>query len=136
MVNWENSYKFGEREEKALLPILQDYFGKDIMRSRGGRFAKYDYTDNKFNYELKSRTNKMNQYSTTMITRNKMERNDAADKDLILLFNYTDCLAYIEYEAEQFKQYTTENFSRLGTAWDEKPHLYIPVDHLKIIKCY
>tara|TARA_R110001606_G_scaffold161672_1_gene305607 strand:+ start:541 stop:948 length:408 start_codon:yes stop_codon:yes gene_type:complete len=135
MVNWENSYKYGEKKEEALLPILQEYFGKDIERSKGGRFAKYDYTDEKVNYELKSRTNKIKQYPTTMITRNKVEGNDA-NKDLILLFNYTDCLAYIEYEAEQFKQYTTESFSRLGASWDEKPHLYIPVEHLKIIKSY
>lgn len=135
MVNWENSYKYGEKKEKELLPILQEYFGKDIKRSKGGRFAKYDYTDEEVNYELKSRTNKMKQYPTTMITRNKIEGNDA-NKDLILLFNYTDCLAYIEYEAEQFKQYDTESFSRLGASWDEKPHLYIPVEHLKIIKSY
>ena len=135
MVNWENSYKYGEKKEKELLPILQEYFGKDIKRNEKGRFAKYDYTDKKVNYELKSRTNKMKQYPTTMITQNKVERNDA-DKDLILLFNYTDCLAYIEYEAEQFKQYTTENFSRLGATFDEKPHLYIPIEHLKIIKSY
>ena len=135
MVNWENSYKYGEKKEKELLPILQEYFGKDIKRNEKGRFAKYDYTDKKVNYELKSRTNKMKQYPTTMITQNKVERNDA-DKDLILLFNYTDCLAYIEYEEEQFKQYTTESFSRLKQSWDEKPHLYIPIEHLKIIKSY
>ena len=134
MVNWENSYKYGERKEEALLPVLREYFGKDIMRSKGGRYAKYDYTDEKFNYELKSRTNKMERYPTTMITRNKVEGN--ADKDLILLFNFTDCLAYIQYEAEQFKNYSTENFSRLGATFDEKPHLYIPVEHLKIIKAY
>jgi len=135
MVNWENSYKYGEKKEKELLPILQEYFGKDIKRNEKGRYAKYDYTDEKVNYELKSRTNKIKQYPTTMITRNKVEANDA-NKDLILLFNYTDCLAYIEYEAEQFKQYTTENFSRLGATFDEKPHLYIPIEHLKIIKSY
>ena len=37
MVNWENSYKYGEKKEKELLPILQEYFGKDIERSKGGR---------------------------------------------------------------------------------------------------
>ena len=134
MVTWKESYKYGKRQEKALLPIIQEYFGKEVMKNQD-RYAKYDFTDGKFNYELKSRTNKMKQYPTTMITRNKVEGNDA-NKDLILLFNYTDCLAYIQYEAEQFKNYTTENFSRLGVSWDEKPHLYIPIEHLKIIKSY
>ena len=30
MVNWENSYKYGEKKEKELLPILQEYFGKTL----------------------------------------------------------------------------------------------------------
>lgn len=135
MVNWEDSYKFGRKKEIVLLPILKDFFGKKLSRCKGGRFAKYDYTDDKFFYELKSRTNTMKHYPTTMITRNKVEGYDTT-KDLILLFNYTDCLAYIQYEEEQFKKYTTENFSRLGEAWDEKLHLFIPIDHLKIIKSY
>ena len=75
MVNWENSYKYGESKEVALLPILQDYFGKGVSRSSEGRFAKYDYTDEKSNYELKSRTNKMRQYSTIFCNDDNAKQN-------------------------------------------------------------
>ena len=134
MVNWENSYKYGQRQEKAVLPLLHEYFGEDVTRNEN-RYAKYDFTSENCDYELKSRTNKMKQYPTTMLTQNKVEERDVS-KDLILLFNFTDCLAYIQYEAEKFDAYTAQNFSRLGASWDEKKHLYIPIEHLQVIKTY
>ena len=133
MVNWESSYIYGKRKEEVVLNIIREYFGKEIKRSSKGRFAKYDYFDDETYYELKSRTNTKNCYPTTMITQNKVE---SCDKDLKLLFNFRDCLAYIKYDEEQFKHYNTEQFSRLGADWDEKPHLYIPVDHLTVIQSY
>tara|TARA_R110001632_G_scaffold154191_1_gene272261 strand:- start:54 stop:455 length:402 start_codon:yes stop_codon:yes gene_type:complete len=133
MVNWTQSYKYGKGKEGEVLKVIKEYFKNDGIKSNEERYAKYDFTDEEYNYELKSRTNTLKYYPTTMITRNKVED---TTKPIILLFNYTDCLAYIEYCAETFQQYTTQNFSRLGETWDEKPHLYIPIDHLKIIKSY
>ena len=132
MVNWEHSYKYGKQKEEIILPVIREYFAKDVSSSKG-RYAKYDFFDDETNYELKSRTNTKDCYPTTMITKNKVED---CDKDLKLLFHFKDCLAYIQYDKEQFKNYTTENFSRLGADWDEKPHLYIPVNHLTVIKTY
>ena len=132
MVNWENSYRYGSKKEVQILPLLREHFGEGVKKN-DERYAKYDYWDENFNYEVKSRTNKMRAYPTTMITKNKVE---GSDKDVILLFNYTDCLAYIKYDEEQFKTYQVQNFSRAGLDWDEKPHLYIPIDHLSIIKSY
>ena len=134
MVNWEQSYRYGARKEKAVLPLLHEYFGEGVTRN-ADRYAKYDYSDECCDYELKSRTNKMKQYPTTMLTRNKLEERDVS-KDPILLFNFNDCLAYIQYEAEKFAEYDTRNFSRLGASWDEKPHLHIPIEHLQVIKTY
>jgi hypothetical protein len=132
MVHWKQSYNFGKQKEEVVLPIIKNYFEKDITSSKE-RYAKYDFFDDEAYYELKSRTNTKNCYPTTMITKNKVE---SCDKDLKLLFNFRDCLAYIKYDEEQFKHYSTEQFSRLGADWDEKPHLYIPVDHLTVIKTY
>jgi hypothetical protein len=109
MVNWENSYSYGSKKEVQILPLLREHFGEGVMKN-DDRYAKYDYWDENFNYEVKSRTNKMRAYDTTMITKNKVE---GSDKDVILLFNYTDCLAYIKYDEEQFKTYQVQNFSRV-----------------------
>jgi len=134
MVNWENSYKFGEKVEEKVLPLLKKYFNENVERSPKGRWSKYDYHDDEANYELKARTNKMQTYPTTMITSNKCEGAD--DKPLYLLFNYTDCLAYIQYDKEKFDKYEQQKFSRAGLDWDEKLHYYIPIDHLKVIQSY
>lgn len=132
MVNWENSYIFGKKQESTILPLIRSYFGREITPTKD-RYAKYDYYDDDFNYEVKSRTNTMKAYKTTMITKNKTE---GSDKPVILLFNYKDCLAYIKYEEEQFKDYLVEQFSRAGVQADEKPHLFIPIDHLSVIESY
>ena len=95
MVNWEKSYIYGKRQEAKILPLILSHFGREISPSVG-RFAKYDYTDKDFNYEVKSRTNKM----------------------------------------KAFKEYYCEQFSRAGIEADEKPHYYIPIDHLSVIEEY
>ena len=132
MVNWENSYRYGKAKEVKLLPLLREHFGREVQATEG-RYAKYDYYDENYNYEVKSRTNKMRAYPTTMITKNKTE---GSDKPVILIFNYKDCLTYIEYDEEKFKDYDCEQFSRAGQSWDEQPHLYIPIDHLSVIESY
>jgi len=116
--------------EEKVLPVIRSYFSQDIQASVSDT-AKYDFFDEEQFYELKSRTNTLKHYPTTMITQNKTTNND---KPLTLLFNFTDCLAYINYDEEKFKQYEIQSFSRARLEWDEKPHLYIPVEHLSVIK--
>jgi len=132
MVHWQDSYEYGKQKEEVVLPTIKEYFGTNIC-STSERFAKYDFFDDNTYYELKSRTNTKDCYPTTMITKNKVKQ---CSKDLKLLFNFKDCLAYIKYDEKQFKNYETKQFSRLHKAWDEKPHLYIPVNHLTVIKTY
>jgi len=130
MVHWSQSYKYGKVQEAKVLPVINEYFNRIITQTKG-QYNKYDYQDESNNYEIKSRTNKKDAYPTTMITVNKLINND---KPLYLLFNFTDSLAYILYDAEKFSTYTTAQFSRLGCCWDEKEHIYIPVEHLTEIK--
>lgn len=131
MVHFENSYQYGKIQEKKVQPIIQDFFNRDI-KMNPERYAKYDFHDEEFQYELKSRTNKLNTYPDTMITFNKI----TDEKPLILLFNYTDCLAYIEYEKELFSTFRKQMFSRANIDIDEKEHVFIPIEHLKIIKLF
>ena len=105
------------------------FFNRDIKENLN-QYDKYDFEDESYNYELKTRKNSMLKYPDTMITLNKL--ND--EKGLILLFSFTDKLTYIEYDKELFKTFRTNNFSRAKQEWDEKVHIYIPVEHLKIIE--
>lgn len=129
MVHFENDYIFGTENQKIVLPQIIQHFNRPIVENPG-QYAKYDFTDDLYNYELKSRKNTLNKYPDTMITMNKLNE---GSKGLILLFSFTDCLAYIEYDAELFKTFKTSNFSRAKIEADKKMHIFIPTDLLTII---
>lgn len=132
MVHWKQSYSFGKAQEARIHPVIKEYFKKDIIPTEG-QYAKYDFFDNDTNYEVKSRTNNYSKYPSTMITFNKCCDCDK-DKDLILIFNFTDGLYFIKFDTEQFKLYQKEMFSRANIAEDEKIHVYIPISHLTLIQ--
>jgi len=132
MVHWKNSYAYGKAQEARIHPVIKEYFKKDIIPTEG-QYAKYDFCDNDTNYELKSRTNNYSKYPSTLITMNKLCDCDR-DKELILLFNFTDGLYFIKFDTEQFKLYQKEMFSRANIAEDEKIHVYIPISHLTLIQ--
>lgn len=123
-------YKFGTAEEDRITPLLNDFFNREIKRSED-KFAKHDFYDDEYTYEVKSRTNTYNKYPTTMITQDKIFKQP--NKKLILLFNFTDGLYYIEYDEEKFKTYESKMFSRAKVSWNEKPHVYIPIEHLSLL---
>jgi len=132
MVHFEASYAYGKTQESRVYPVIKAFFGKEIIQNTD-RWAKYDYKDNDTNYELKSRTNNYSKYPSTLITMNKLCDCDR-DKELILLFNFTDGLYFIKFDTEQFKLYQKEMFSRANIAEDEKIHVYIPISHLTLIQ--
>ena len=91
MVNFENDYLYGIQKQIEILPILRDYFGKDLEETVG-RWKKYDFYNDKSIFELKSRKNTKTLYPTTLLTCNKVV--SVSGKDLIFLFNFTDQLCY------------------------------------------
>ena len=131
MVHFNQSYKFGKKEELKVLPLIREHFKREI-NPYPNQYDKYDFFDNEYQYELKSRTNTKTKYSDTMITFNKM----SDDKPLILLFNYTDRLCFIQYDKEKFSKYKKCLFSRAGLEEDEKEHIYIPIEDLTDIFQY
>jgi hypothetical protein len=128
-MHWTNSFKYGIEQQKIVLPIIQNYFNREIIEHTE-QYSKYDFSDDKYNYELKSRTNNLNKFPTTMITLNKIDKS----KPLILLFKFTDKLTYIEYDETLFNTFEVKKFSRANLKYDEKLHIYIPIEHLKIIQ--
>jgi len=123
--------KRGLIEQSRLLPIIQKYFNKDIKEIEY-KLSPFDYECDTHFYELKTRTNTLNKYPTTMIGINKIE----AKKDIILIFKYTDCLTYINYNKELFDTFEIKPFDRNVKEKNKKDYIYIPVQYLKIIENY
>ena len=128
MVHYTQSYQFGKQQETEILPKISELFSREIQPYTE-RYSKHDYFCDQYNYEVKSRTNRMTQYPTTMITEDKA----VGDKPVIFIFNFVDKVAYIEYNEESFSTYERRNFSRANLQYDQKPHIYIPVSDLKIL---
>jgi hypothetical protein len=130
-VLYPEDYKFGIKEEAEHLNTLRNFFKSDVKRS-DSEFAKHDFYDDNYTFEMKSRKIFSSSHRETMITFDKIELEEG--KNLILLFNFCDGLYYIEYDEEKFKKYRKEIFSRAKLESNEKIHLYIPVDDLHLIK--
>ena len=130
MVHYHQDYLRGKENEKKVLEIIKEFWKDREIIHETDKWCKYDFSCKNYTYELKTRTNTYSRYPTTMITCNKLE------KGRILLFSYTDGLYFIEYDEEQFKDFETASFSRYGQVWDEKLHIYIPIDKLTLILKY
>ena len=68
-----------------------------------------------------------------MITSNKLKN---TDRQLILLFGFTDGLYYIKYDPLIFDTFEKKKFKRAGVCTDALEHAYIPIGDLKLIKKY
>jgi len=118
--------KFGNYNELLILPIIKKFFNRNIIKTTD-KYNKYDYIDNDYKYELKSRRNKYNQYPTTLIGYDKL-----TNSKTIFLFNFIDGLYYINYEKELFDTFEKKPFVRnyRGVNDIKKDYLFIPIEYL------
>ena len=125
--DFKRDYDLGLKSEIEILPIITNYFKRNILHMLDN-YSKYDYIDDKgYTYELKTRNNTYNNYSTTMIGADKLE-----DK-MIYLFKFTDGLYFIEYHDELFKTFLRKPFVRQRGTYTmdiKKDYIYIPIKHL------
>lgn len=128
MVHYTQSYAFGKQQEVEILPILIETLNRNIQPYTD-RYSKHDYFCDNYNYEVKSRTNRMEQYPTTMITEDKA----VGSKPVVFVFNYTDKICLIDYDKEKFANYERREFSRANLLSDEKTHIYIPISDLTVL---
>lgn len=128
MRSFRQDYLFGKNQEKALIETIKKYFADDIITNENP-FSIADFRGTEYNYELKSRTNALADYPTTLLPANKIFN----DKH-IFLFNFTDGLYYITYEKELFDTFEKKPFRRrprIDYIDKEALYIYIPVDKLK-----
>jgi hypothetical protein len=125
---YEQEYKKGIESEKEVLPIIRDYFKRDIKLTKE-RYSKFDYYDLEYKYELKTRTNKYNSFPTTIIETNKIIDN----LKIIFLFRFTNGLYFIEYEKELFDTFEKDLYMRNNPTIQspiKKEHIFIPINKL------
>lgn len=133
MASQQNDLKFGLEQEDIILPILEKYFIDKIQHTKD-KYCKYDFKGEKFNYELKSRKIKHNQYNTALLGYNK-KPNDK--KPQYFIFNYTDGIYYIKYDEKVFNTFDVKEFQRNRRIdYNDvlKPTYFIPYEKLTKIE--
>jgi hypothetical protein len=125
---YEQDYKFGKENEPIVLPIITEYFSRDIKQSTN-KYSNFDFYDNIYKYELKSFRCNLNKFENVFIDDTKLEKNT------IILFKYDDALTYIKYNEEDFKNYKKDYFQRKRTGINDRNKLVIiiPIKDLTII---
>lgn len=78
--------QFGAKHENIEYKFLKTIF-KDLKKSKE-RFSIFDFYNDEYIIELKTRTNEYNKYPTTMVSMNKIEYKDNRKK--VFIFKFTD----------------------------------------------
>lgn len=91
----------GLKMEDALHPIFENKFGK---LNKTNKYDVFDFINEKYVIELKTRNVKYGQYPSLMFGKNKL---DAAklikDKEIYFFFKLTDGLYYWKYKEGEYK---------------------------------
>ena len=121
-------YIFGTNNEIEFIDILKRKFGDDIVQVEN-KNCSYDYENDEYIFELKSRRCLKNTYDTTMIGYNKIKSYKKLNKKVVLCFKFTDCNCYYEYD-ENDKFEVKRGGRRDRGRYEYTDYLFIPIEKL------
>lgn len=122
-----SDYKFGKKCEKELKPKLETLFG-GLNGSK--KMDRYDFYNDKYHIEIKSRNCKHNKYPDTLLPVDKVLD---VDKEQYFIFNFTDTVMYIKYDKTVFDTFNIKLYHRSNN-YVLKMYYYIPIDKLTELK--
>lgn len=130
---------YGRHKELQVKRILPEIYNQKFRDYSTDRYATFDFIseDENIILELKSRRCKSNQYPTTIVGLNKIEKAKELvknDKTVKFLFNFTDGL-YEWCDLENYKIKKGGRTDLIGEAgWRDYAH--IKIDNLKLLQSY
>jgi hypothetical protein len=128
---YEEDLKFGFKNEKDIIPILNNFFNDTFTNTT--RYCNYDFLGiYGKRIELKTRRNKYSDYPTTIIPIHKCITMDLCPN--LFVFKFTDGIYYIEWNKNKFETYEKKiiQYNRLGRT-DKNEYYLIPIQDLQII---
>lgn len=99
-LQYQKDLEFGHKEEIRIKDILEKYFGELIVLDK---YNPFDYENDKYLIELKSRRIKHDKYDTAMINYSKILRTSNTKKERIIIFNYEDGLYYWKVNSDEYE---------------------------------
>lgn len=131
-MSFKNDYHLGTESEKAIQPLLEEAFGE--LR-RTDKFCCFDFENDEYVVELKTRRVSRCAYPTTMIGVDKVCKALKTGRRVILAFSFTDGSFYIEATPETLRNYSVQRGGRCDRGRPEmNSYYFIPVEKLKKIE--
>ena len=131
MNKFKQDFKLGIQSENKVLKFLNEsYEDKFISTTQN---CPFDFTNNQYNIELKTRNNTYNKYPSTMVGYNKIKiaEEDNTDKKYKFLFLFEDGLYCWDFEKDK---YTIKTGGRRDRGlYEYKQYAYIPIEELYLI---
>jgi len=122
---------FGLSAEEKVINKLSAKFNEGIKKTED-QYCRYDAVgETGTKYEIKTRRNRMTAFADTIIPVHKT----AVEGRLVFVFNFTDKLAYIVYNAEEFSGFKISDITavRKGGIRTSIPHFHIPIAKLIVL---
>ena len=131
MNKFKQDFNLGIQSENKVLKFLNEsYEDKFISTTQN---CEFDFTNNQYNIELKTRNNTYNKYPSTMVGYNKIQiaEEDTTDKKYKFLFLFEDGLYCWDFEKDK---YTIKTGGRRDRGlYEYKQYAYIPIEELYLI---
>jgi len=131
MNKFKQDFNLGIQSENKVLKFLNEsYEDKFISTTQN---CEFDFTNNQYNIELKTRNNTYNKYPSTMVGYNKIKiaEEDTTDKKYKFLFLFEDGLYCWDFEKDK---YTIKTGGRRDRGlYEYKQYAYIPIEELYLI---
>ena len=90
-IQYQMDLEFGHTEENRVKSILENYFGN---LNTLDKYNPFDFENENYLIELKSRRIPHNQYDTAMVNYSKLLKTSKEKRDRYIIFNYSDGLFY------------------------------------------
>lgn len=129
--SFKQDYQNGIMVESQLKSVLEYKFVDTLVKT--GQYDTLDYEGERCFVEIKSRTNRYDQYPTTMIQQSKFDYARKQTKPVYFVFAFTDGVYYIQYNSEVFDTFESGYFQRPGRIdkIDKRQvYVYIPITSL------
>ena len=104
---YQNDMTFGFSEEDRLKPLLEKKFGE---LTKLDKYSSYDFENENYLIEMKSRRINHDKYNTLMINYSKIEKIDSMvgsgeldeDKNIVFIFNCEDGIYYWDLNKDEY----------------------------------
>jgi hypothetical protein len=124
---YQSDLQFGLTAELDVKNNLENEFGSLTQLDK---YNPFDFENDEYLIELKSRRINHNQYPTTMVNLSKLKRTENTTKQRVIVFNYMDGL----YKWTVDDNYTTGIGGRCDRGLDEYSQMaYIDINNLTLI---